>query len=142
MSIQIYLVYLHHKTSNYMRYTKEELNQLEREITTAERNFHNAVCENLKNGKVYKVRSDNEEDEEEENCDGLRVTIIGRHDSLVELVVDAIKYGKDFGTSVSNYGVKIHVAREDYKKCDTWYPIYICGSTEVTYIYSQIEWET
>ena len=122
-----------------MRYTKEELKQLEREITTAEQKFHNAVCENLKDGKVYKIRSDNEENEDEENCDGLRVTIIGRHDSLVELVVDAIKYNKD---SKGFNKIEIHVVREDYEKCNTWCPIYICGSTEVTYIYSQIEWET
>lgn len=111
--------------------TKRELTELSNAIGKAISTYHNAIFENLKEGgKEYNV---NDDDDDETN--GIRLNIDGRHDDLVNIVVDKIRYNKERGI------VEIHVSEEEYENCDVWYAIYILGDDE-DYVNDCIVWDS
>lgn len=112
--------------------TKEELKELSNAIGKAIYTYHQAVFNNLKEvGRELKVLGDDDEDDKS----GLRLSIMGRHDDLVEIVVDKIRYNKDSDS------IEIHVSEEDYKDTDTWYGMYILGDDE-DYVNDSIDWDS
>ena len=112
--------------------TKKELTELSNAIGKAITSYHNAILENLKEGgKEYNV---NDDDDDETN--GIRLSIVGRHNDLVNIVVDKIRHNKERNI------VEIHVSEEEYKNCDVWYGIYILGDEEENYVNDCIVWDS
>ena len=110
--------------------TSKELNELNNAIGKAVFAYHNAISENLKeSGKEHKVVGYEDEDEE-----GLRLEIIGRHDDAVSIVVDKIRYNKE------NNSVEVHICEEDYCEQDYWTYISILGDAQ-DYVNQSIDWE-
>lgn len=110
--------------------TLDELNELSNAIGKAVRAYHNAIAENLKeSGKEHKVVGYEDEDE-----DGLRVEIIGRHDDAVSMVVDKVRYNKEHNM------VEVHICEEDYRKQDYWTYISTLGDAQ-DYVNQSIDWE-
>lgn len=112
--------------------TAEELNELSRAIGKAVCAYHNAIYENLKEGgKEYDVQGDDEEEK------GIRIDIHGRHNDLVNILVDKVRFRPDDGNGV----VEIHLAEEDYKEQDYWVDANVIGSDDIDYIYETIVWD-
>ena len=112
-----------------MAFKKEELQALSDAVGQAQIKFRSAVSDTLEvNGGEYSVLSDNEDDEDE----GLRLTIIGRHGE-VTLRIDKVRYNKE------KNGVECHICEEDYEKADYWLYATNFGS-DVDYIYENINW--
>ena len=111
--------------------SKEELSELSMAIGKAIRAYHNAIEDNLKEcGKEMPVLPYDDDDEES----GMRVDIIGRHNDLVNVVVDKVRYNSE------NDSVEFHVCEEDYNDKDYWtYPSIFEDSAD--YIYENIDWE-
>lgn len=111
-------------------FKKDELQELSNAVGQAQINFRSAVSDTLEvEGKERKVLSDN--DDEDEN--GLRLTIIGRHGE-VTIRVDKVRYNKKFKS------VECHICEEDYEYTDYW----LCASYfgyDTDYIYDNIDWE-
>ena len=115
--------------------TKKELQKLSNAIGAAQRAYHDAIFDNLKeSGKEHGVEGDYEDD-------GLHLTIIGRHDDTVLLEIDKVRVNKDKGVNgwVSNGVVEVHISNEDYKPCDYWMMASEFGD-DVDYIYDNIIW--
>lgn len=113
--------------------TKEELKELSNAIGRAICTYHQAVFNNLKEaGRELKVLGD---DDDEDEKSGLRLSIVGRHDDLVDIVVDKIRYNKESDS------VEIHVCEEEYKDTDAWYGMYILGDDE-DYVNDSIDWDS
>lgn len=112
--------------------TKKELQKLSNAIGAAQRTYHDAIFDNLKeSGKEHGVESDYEDDD-----NGLHLTIIGRHDDTVLLEIDKVRVNKDKGI---NGVVEVHISNEDYKPCDYWMMASEFGD-DVDYIYDNIIW--
>lgn len=112
--------------------TKKELQKLSNAIGAAQRAYHYAIFDNLKeSGKEHGVESDCEEDD-----NGLHLTIIGRHDDAVLLEIDKVRFNKDKGV---NGVVEVHISNEDYKPCDYWMMASEFGD-DADYIYENIIW--
>lgn len=112
--------------------TVEELSELSNAIGKAICTYHNAIFNNLKeSGKEHKVQGDDEEEE------GLRLSIHGRHDNLVNVLVDKVRFRPNDGGGV----IEIHIVEEDYKDCDYWLDGNFIGSDDVDYVYDAIVWD-
>ena len=114
--------------------TKKELDELSRKITEATFAYHAAIFDNLKeSGKEHDVIPNYDDDDE---CDdnGLRITIIGRHDELVDICVDKVRYASGFEL------IEVHVCEENYKKCDYWCDVDTFGY-DADYVFDNIQWE-
>lgn len=110
--------------------TEKELNELSNAIGKAISAYHNAIAENLKeSGREHRVVGYEDEDEK-----GLRVEIFGRHDDVVTLVIDKVRYNNE------HESVEVHICEEEYRKQDYWIYPSILGDTE-DYVYESIEWE-
>ena len=114
--------------------TKKELNELSSNIGKAIRAYHKAIFDNLKeSGKEHKVLGDNDEGDKE----GLRLTIIGRHDDAVEIVVDKVRYKKyESGAEM----IEVHICEEEFRDIDYWVDINILGD-DADYVNDNIIWE-
>ena len=115
--------------------TKEELNLLSNAITEASREYHNAIYDNLKeSGKEYSIESDWGE---EEDGDGVHLSTVDRHDSLIILTIDKIRFKKneENGEGV----IECHVREEDYDGCDYW--MNVDEVDDVDYLYDNIIWD-
>ena len=113
--------------------TKKELNVLSNAIGDAIRAYHNAIFDNLKeSGKEYGV----EADWEDEDCNGIHLSIVGRHDNLVVLTVDKVRVNPEKGV---NGVIEAHVCEEDYDGCDYWIVASEFGD-DVDYLYDNIIW--
>ncbi len=114
--------------------TKKELDELSNAIGKAIYAYHNAIHQNLaeNSGHEYKVQGDDEEE------DGQRLSIEGRHGDLVCILVDKIRSTpkKD---GVGN-NVEVHITEEDYVPKDYWLNINYIGLDDVDYIYDYIIW--
>jgi hypothetical protein len=109
--------------------TEKELNELNNAIGKAVFAYHNAIAENLKeSGREHRVVGYEDEDEE-----GLRVEIIGRHNDAVSMVVDRIRYNNEHNS------VEVHICEEDYRKQDYWVYISTLGDAQ-DYVNLSIEW--
>ena len=113
--------------------TKEELNLLSNAITEASREYHNAIYDNLKeSGKEHNV----EADWEDEDSKGIHLSIIGRHDDVVVLEVDKVRFNPEKGL----HGViEAHICSEDYDECDYWLMATEFGD-DADYLYDNIIW--
>lgn len=106
--------------------TKKELQDLSRQASKAILAFQRAVYDNLQeSGKEYGIIGD------EEN--GLRLTIIGRHDDPVHVVIDKVRCNQD------SRSIEVHVCEEEYEEEDYWTYASDLGDAEV-YLYDNIEW--
>jgi hypothetical protein len=109
--------------------TKEELQKLSDAIGKAQRAYHDAIFDNLKeSGKEHGVESDYDD-----GSDGLHLTIIGRHDDAVLLEIDKVRLNKDNGA------IEVHINNEDYEPCDYWMMASEFGD-DTEYIYNKIIW--
>ena len=114
--------------------TKKELKKLSNAINKAVRAYHNAIEENLKeSGKEHKV----EPDWEDEDSNGIHLSTIGRHDDVVVLEVDKVRFNKEKGL---HGAIEAHVCSEDYDGCDYWLMASEFGD-DVDYLYDNIIWE-
>ena len=114
--------------------TKKELKKLSRAITKATYAYHKAIFDNLKeSGKEFKVIGDNDEDDVE----GLNLTIIGRHDEAVDIVVDKIRHA----TLKEIERIEVHICQEDYEKKDYWCDADVLGD-DMDYVFGNIDWES
>lgn len=112
--------------------TAEELKELSDAIGKAVCTYHNAIFDNLKeSGKEHKVQGDDEEE------DGLRLSIHGRHDNLVDVLIDKVRFQPNDGGGV----IEVHIAEEDYKKQDYWLDADYIGSDDIDYVYDAIVWD-
>ena len=110
--------------------TKKELDKLSNAIGNAIFAYHNAIAENLKeSGKEHNVVG--YEDEEEK---GLRVEIIGRHNDVVSIVVDKVRYNN------KSNSVEVHICEEDYREQDYWTFISTLDDAQ-DYVNDSIDWE-
>ena len=116
--------------------TKKELDELSEMIANATFAYHAAIFDNLKeSGKEYDVIPDDDDDDEEHN--GLRLTIIGRHDESVDICVDKVRYAKrKSGVEL----IEVHVCEEDYEERDYWCDVDTFGYDE-DYVFNNIKWE-
>ena len=116
--------------------TKEELNLLSNAITDAIREYHNAIYDNLKeSGKEYSIESDWGE---EEDGDGVHLSTVGKHDYLITLVIDKIRFKKH---EYDGEGIiECHVCEEDYDGCDYWMNADNIDSVDIDYVYDNIIW--
>jgi hypothetical protein len=114
--------------------TKKELEKLSNNIGVAIRKYHNAILENLKEVGECVVQGDNE-DEDEDTC-GLSLMIDGRHNDMVNVVVDKIR----FNDSNAIDKIEVHLCREDYRSCDYWLTSSYFGD-DIDYVYDAIIWE-
>ena len=113
--------------------TEKELHEMSLAIGKAISAYHMAILNNLKEGgKEYAVQGDDEDEE------GQRITINGRHDDLVDILVDKVRYKPNDGIGV----VEVHIAEEDYKKKDYWIDANYLGSNDIDYIYDYIVWDS
>jgi len=109
--------------------TKDEMNKLSMAIGEAIRAYHNAISDNLKEcGKEMPVLPYDDDD------DGMRVEIFGRHDDLLSVVVDKVRYNSE------DDSVEFHVCEEDYSDADYWTCPSLFGDA-ADYIYENIDWE-
>ena len=112
--------------------TKKELQEMSEAIGKAVRAYHKAIFDNLKEGeKEYAVHGFNGEEE------GQRIDIHGRHDDLVNILVDKVRHTPNDGIGV----VEIHIAEEDYDEADYWINADYIGSDDIDYIYDYIVWD-
>ena len=113
--------------------TKQELQKLSNAIGEATRAYHQAIFDNLKEGgKEYNV----EADWEDEDSKGIHLSIIGRHDNVVTLEVDKVRFNPEKGL----HGViETHICSEDYDECDYWLMATEFGD-DVDYLYDNIIW--
>ena len=112
--------------------TKKELQEMSAAIGKAVRAYHDAIFDNLKEGgKEYAVHGFNDEEE------GQRIDIHGRHDDLVNILVDKVRYTPNDSIGV----VEIHIAEEDYEETDYWMNIHNIGIDDMDYIYDYIVWD-
>jgi len=119
----------------YNMKTKKELNELSNAIGKAVRAYHQAIFENIKeSGKEFKVIGDNDEDEDD--VEGLNLTIIGRHDEAVDIVVDKVRYHQ--GNAIEC--VEVHIVRDEYRDVDYWCNADVLGD-DLDYVYDSIDWE-
>jgi len=112
----------------------KEMVELSHAIGRAIMEYHKAVADNLKeSGKKFSVAGD----DEDVDVDGLRLSIRGRHDDLVDVVVDKVCYHtSENGTEY----VQVHICEEEYKDCDYWLMADSFGD-DIDYIYDNIVWE-
>jgi hypothetical protein len=61
---------------------------------------------------------------------------MGRHDDLVPMELDKVRFNKDRGVSGL---IEVHVCNEDYKDTDYWLMASEFGD-DVQYIYDNIIW--
>lgn len=115
--------------------TKKELDKLSRAIGLAVRKYHQAIYDNLKesNGKEFEVQGDDEEE------NGMRLRIDGRHDDLVSVVVDKVRFTPNKDGDGGN--VEIHINEEEYDDTDYWLNADYIGCDVIDYIYDNIIWE-
>ena len=113
--------------------TKAELQVLSDAIGEATRTYHKAIFDNLKeSGKEHKV----EADWEDEDSNGIHLTIIGRHDDAVVLEIDKVRFNKDKGL---HGAIEAHVCSEDYDDTDYWLMASELGD-DADYLYENIIW--
>lgn len=119
--------------------TSKELQEMFDNIGDARAKYRNAVESNLKeNCKEYDLEDDMEpEDEEDEYYyNGIHLNVEGRHDDLVLMQMDKIRFNKKRGV---NGLVEVHVCAEDFENCDYW--MLVCNfEDDIDYIYSSIIW--
>lgn len=116
--------------------TKEELNELSGNIGKAIYAYHIAIFDNLKeSGKEYDVISDYDDDDDEHN--GLRLTIIGRHNESVDICVDKVRCAKYESDAEV---VEVHICEDNYKACDYWCVADVLGD-DLDYVYDNINWD-
>lgn len=107
--------------------TKKELQNLSCRAAKAILAFQKAVYDNLQeSGKEYGIIGD------EEN--GLRLTIIGRHDDPVDVVIDKVRCNQN------SRSIEVHICEEDYEEKDYWTYASDLGDAE-DYLYDNIEWD-
>jgi len=112
--------------------TKKELEKMSAAIGRAVSAYHNAIFENLKeSGKEFSVQGDDTDEK------GQRLNIHGRHDDLVNILVDKVRHTPNDFMGV----VEIHIAQEDYKETDYWMNIQHIGIDDMDYIYDYIVWD-
>ena len=108
--------------------TSKELNEMSAAIGKAICAYHNAVEENLKEGgKEYPIYA-------EEDNSGLIVDVIGRHNDLITMEVDKIRYNNESEL------VEVHICQEDYESTDYWLYISFLGDA-TDYVLDNIIWE-
>ena len=113
--------------------TKKELQKRRAAIGKAISAYHTAILNNLKEGgKEYAVQGDDEDEE------GQRISIHGRHDNLVDILVDKVRF-KPHG---SNGVVEIHISEEEYEEKDYWINADYIGADDIDYIYDYIVWDS
>ena len=113
--------------------TKEELKKLSNAIGIAVRTYRKAIFDNLKeSGKEHGVESDWEEEDNE----GVHLTIIGRHDDAITLAIDKVRFNVEKGIDGS---IEAHICREDGDGCDYWMIASEFGD-DVDYLYDNIIW--
>ena len=113
--------------------TKEELQKLSSAIGIAVRTYHKAIFDNLKeSGKEHGV----EADWEEEDGEGVHLSIIGRHDDAITLAVDKVRFNAENGADGC---IEAHICREDGNGCDYWMAASEFGD-DVDYLYDNIIW--
>ena len=115
--------------------TKKELEKLSKNIGVAIKKYHDAIFENLKEVGECMVQGDEDEDEDEDTC-GLSLMIDGRHDDLVNIVVDKIRFNDDNAVDK----IEVHLCRENYRSCDYWLISSYLGG-DIDYVYDAIIWE-
>ena len=109
--------------------TKDELNEMSMAIGNAINAYHHAIEDNLKECGERPV-VDEYDDEES----GMRIDIIGRHNDLVNVVVDKVRYNE------KNNSVEFHVCEENYSDADYWIYSSEFGD-DADYVYECIDWE-
>ena len=112
--------------------SKKEIIELSIAIGRAIREYHKAIADNLKeSGKEFSVKGD------DEDTNGLRLSVRDRHDGLADVVVDKVRYHtSDNGAEF----VEVHICEEEYKDCDYWL-IADCFGDDMDYVYDNIVWE-
>ena len=111
--------------------TKKELKKLSNAIGEAVRAYHKAIFDNLKeSGKEYGIKADWKE---EEDCKGIHLSIVGRHDDLVVLTIDKVRVNSEKDV------IEAHVCEEDYNGCDYWMMASEFGD-DADYLYDNIIW--
>jgi hypothetical protein len=114
--------------------TAKELQEMLYAIGEAERAYYKAIEDNLKeSGKEYQLQKDWDEDEDSK---GLHFSFTGRHNDLVPMELDKVRFNKDRGVSGL---VEVHICTEDYKDTDYWLMACEFGD-DVQYIYDNIIW--
>ena len=112
--------------------SKEEIIELSNAVGRAIREYHKAIADNLKeSGKEFSVEGD------DEDTNGLRLDILGRHDDLVNVVVDKVRY---YTSKNGAEYIQVHICEEEYKDCDYWVIVDYFGDN-ADYIYESIVWE-
>ena len=113
--------------------TKKELQKLSNAIGAAQRAYHDAIFNNLKeSGKEHGVESD----WEEEDGEGVHLSIIGRHDDAITLAVDKVRFNAKKGVDGC---IEAHICSEDGDGCDYWMTASEFGD-DVDYLYDNIIW--
>lgn len=113
--------------------SKEEIIELSNAVGRAIREYHKAIADNLKeSGKEFSVEGD------DEDTNGLRLDILGRHNDLVNVVVDKVRYYTSPHNSGAEY-VQVHICEEEYKDCDYWMMADYFGD-DMEYVYENIVW--
>jgi hypothetical protein len=113
--------------------TKEELKKLSNATGEAERAYHKAIFDNLKeSGKEHGV----EADWEDEDSKGIHLTVIGRHDDAIVIEIDKVRFNPEKGL---HGAIEAHVCSEDYDDCDYWMMAFELGD-DADYLYDNIIW--
>jgi hypothetical protein len=119
---------------HYGMKTKEELQEMLSAIGEAERAYYKAIEDNLKESeKEYQLQKDWNEDEDSK---GLHFSFTGRHNDLIPMELDKVRFNKDRGVSGL---IEVHVCTEDYNDTDYWLLASEFGD-DVQYIYDNIIW--
>ena len=116
--------------------TKEELQELSFAIGKAERAYHKAIADNLKEGgKEYNVLNPwGDVDEDDEEVNGINLTISGYDDDLYDELIDKVRWNEEKGI------IEYHCSKFNYKKVDNWNDVSYLGD-DVDYVFDAIDWE-
>jgi hypothetical protein len=120
--------------------TEKELQKMLIAIKEAEREYYKAVEDNLKEGgQEYNLEDDMEaEDEDDEYYyKGIHLSKEGRHNDLVLMQIDKIRFNKDRGVGGL---IEVHICAEDYDERDYWMLVCEFGDDDAKYIYDSIIW--
>lgn len=113
--------------------TSKELQRLSDAIGEAERAYHKAIADNLKEGgKEYRVMNLWGDDEDAPN--GLNLSIRGDDNDLNDEVIDKVRWNEERGC------IEYHSVRFNYRQVDEWANIAYLGE-DADYVFQAIDWE-
>ena len=111
--------------------TKKELQELSFAVGKAERAYHKAIADNLKEGgKEYKVLNP----WGDEDINGLNLTIRGYDNDLYDEVIDKVRWNEEKGI------IEYHSCSFNYKEVDTWADVSYLDD-DADYVFDAIDWE-